>query len=887
MNKKLHLTLLSYQEGLSGNVLTIPKSSFSASEFSSQEKVKIVVTIKEYQDEINQLKNNGIHYSDIEFALQQKKIFDKYKDVHWVWSTAPTTFSSKSSYTHNSSKSFGLDEGGTKTFYLSPLFFGGGLVYIEAFHPDEKPNGDTGIYIKALQEPTVIRTEWTDYNYNPLTNDDTVKYGSVVLLHIYTKDLYGQKIEVKLYNKENQSKLLNISDRWSFIRKVKIIEASPFEVGEKCISGELIDDEVTKTFVQKVVIEVKIDDYWETLVRTFLGNTDLDLYVKVYQNEEKLPIAKIGTFPFLKVRTKGIVYDDDNDASKITNNPVLVEDQENESSKNPEDKVNFTFGVFLDGTLNNMYNAELRQFIEEKRQEKLNPFYNSNRKKVAKTGLALTYGEAEVVYKKLSKEKVYKNPEEGEASYENDLSNPARLFKSYKNSRTNKIFKVYTEGIGSHTAPVEQGADLRAEDYKKDDTIQGPAFGMGNAGIKDKVRKSIDDIVKYISKNLQDDEYLGTITFDVFGFSRGAAAACHFVHVVKHSSYLPKTMDSKLGRYVEDAFGHEIGIKYGKQLMPEYGYLGMLLQEMDLLNIHTKVNVRFVGIYDTVPHHGLFQDNDIEDLGLKNVNKANYVVHMVADDEHRMNFSLVKISSVNKTSPDSGIKGGLEISYPGVHSDVGGSYVEGWGNNPTRIDDNLGGEQISLEPLRRELIHQGWFKKEQIFIKGNKLEGKRPHLSNQYSYIPLHIMGEIIIKKSSDFDFTNLLIDYAFYENSEVNKIVGNVRFMEKVKTILRKQTFEGGAPLKFKEYEVYELPFTGTDKNNAVQMEQWKNQQKKGQEELNAKIDKENKIIKDLRNHYLHWNSTFSFSTRDNPNILSRIPYNDPKLSDRKRNTR
>jgi len=47
---------------------------------------------------------------------------------------------------------------------------------------------------------------------------------------------------------------------------------------------------------------------------------------------------------------------------------------------------------------------------------------------------------------------------------------------------------------------------------------------------------------------------------------------------------------------------------------------------------------------------------------------------------------LADISSVAKTSPDSGKKGGIELSFPGVHSDVGGSYVDGAPNISYKIN---------------------------------------------------------------------------------------------------------------------------------------------------------------------------------------------------------
>jgi len=232
-----------------------------------------------------------------------------------------------------------------------------------------------------------------------------------------------------------------------------------------------------------------------------------------------------------------------------------------------------------------------------------------------------------------------------------------------------------------------------------------------------------------------------------------------------------------------------------------------------------------VGIYDTVPHHGVVQNNDYSDLGLDSVNRAGYVVHMTAADEHRANFSLVDISSVSKTPPDSGHKGGIELVFPGVHCDVGGAYEEGRPDKPLRID--AANTENELKLLRSELIHQGWFKeKELVIIKDSilrpssflnrfRLEGNRAKLSNQYSFIPLHLMANFCIKKSVPIDEKKIIK----FQNFKSNWIPNNIDFLEATHQKLYNYALKGGKPLTFED-------------------------------------DPQNVSI--LRNHYLHWNSTY-----------------------------
>jgi len=471
---------------------------------------------------------------------------------------------------------------------------------------------------------------------------------------------------------------------------------------------------------------------------------------------------------------------------KQTNTPVKVGASKN-IKKQHKKPINYTFGVFFDGTLNNMYNSEIRKSVAEKRR--------LNQK--------ISYEKAKEIKEKRGGK---------DSSYENELSNPAILFKSYTNKDSDRLFKIYVEGIGTNTQ-----SPTKVEDYKKDDNVQGPAFGMGSAGIIYRVREAIKKITDLIDIN--DNFYLNKITFDVFGFSRGAAAARHFVYVVTHPEYIPKTNSNMETLDIQGEI--LLASKYHKKA-PRYGLLGILLDQKGWLTDNVKVEARFAGLYDTVSHHGLFQDNDIEDLGLDSINKANYVVHMVAADEHRYNFDLADISSVAKTSPDSGKKGGIELFFPGVHSDVGGSYVDGAPNISYKI--NFSSDMDFLTREKEELIRQGWFSSQQISVKyyltihglnNYRLEGIKNSVSNQYSYIPLHIMAEFGRKKGVQFN-NNIL-----YSSS---KFTNNPDFLNKVKKILWDYSFNGGPRLVYKE----------------------------------KSTEAENELIRKLRLYYLHWNSTY-----------------------------
>jgi hypothetical protein len=128
--------------------------------------------------------------------------------------------------------------------------------------------------------------------------------------------------------------------------------------------------------------------------------------------------------------------------------------------------------------------------------------------------------------------------------------------------------------------------------------------------------------------------------FDIFGFSRGAAAARHFANRIQDKD-----------RVIANA------IRYG---MGEVNYVGAPAGK-----------TRFIGIFDTVaaigtPQNGL--NPHTANTGEVNImlrpGVAEKVFHITAQNECRFNFAL---NSVQPAWP--------ELALPGAHSDIGGGYL--------------------------------------------------------------------------------------------------------------------------------------------------------------------------------------------------------------------
>lgn len=168
----------------------------------------------------------------------------------------------------------------------------------------------------------------------------------------------------------------------------------------------------------------------------------------------------------------------------------------------PHEKLEVTFGIFFDGTLNNIKNIEARgiyekynqkyeQYIEEnninikKKKEKKkkdeeilkNVFEGDSEEKTAYEAYQKYHSKGPVDDENCGDGYDYATRPD-DASYENDYTNPARLF----NCKQDKEYAIYIEGSGSL-------------DYQKD-TNRGSGYGAGKTGIRAKVRKGCEELAK-------------------------------------------------------------------------------------------------------------------------------------------------------------------------------------------------------------------------------------------------------------------------------------------------------------------------------------------------------------------------------------------------------
>jgi len=228
-----------------------------------------------------------------------------------------------------------------------------------------------------------------------------------------------------------------------------------------------------------------------------------------------------------------------------------------------------------------------------------------------------------------------------DSSYGNDASNVKKLSDLYyapqkaegEGLQKRAFRSLYIEGIGTQSG--------------EKDSLMGQGTGRGETGVAGRVQLSFSQIEQRISDvlDIHPGSEISSLTFDTFGFSRGAAAARHFANEIVRGAQGP------LGDVLRSN-----PRAFSSNFIDQY---------------KSGINMGFIGLFDTVPSiAGWSNLGNIKSpvaTGIKLYLDRRFftdVVQLVARDENRANFAL---SRIKPAFP--------EITVPGVHSDVGGGYL--------------------------------------------------------------------------------------------------------------------------------------------------------------------------------------------------------------------
>ncbi|WP_414540264.1 phospholipase effector Tle1 domain-containing protein [Stenotrophomonas forensis] len=211
------------------------------------------------------------------------------------------------------------------------------------------------------------------------------------------------------------------------------------------------------------------------------------------------------------------------------------------------------------------------------------------------------------------------------SSYDNGETNIARLQQLYPDSRRDAAatpsLSIYVEGVGTR-----DGAD---------DDLIGLAFGIGASGVRAKVQRALQVLLPAALAGLATGwrQPLRRVQLDLFGFSRGAAAA----------------------RDIANQLQGWDGSRW-RQLLQEAG-LACAADFAPAMPV-----VRFIGLFDTVVAVSGGRADEQPRLALHS-GIAAHVVQLTARDEHRQHYPLTSVAPPF-----------TEIALPGVHANIGGGY---------------------------------------------------------------------------------------------------------------------------------------------------------------------------------------------------------------------
>ncbi|EOC9363940.1 PAAR domain-containing protein [Enterobacter asburiae] len=282
-------------------------------------------------------------------------------------------------------------------------------------------------------------------------------------------------------------------------------------------------------------------------------------------------------------------------------------------------EVTLTIGLFFDGTGNNAVNTE------------------NMIKACTARHYDYTSAEAEVIMARCARE-AFGVSGTGAGSYIGYYTNVHWLHTLYQTDllpdSTAVQASLYIDGIGTEAG--------------KPDSLIGQSMGIADTGVIAKTDKAVAGLISTLLQTLGDLKnrlkspilIVKSIQFDIFGFSRGAAAARHFANRVL-------AQDSAIIAAIRQGLNGVI-------------FLGQPAGK-----------TRFIGLFDTVaaigspvngmnPHSASTGEVKITlPPGI-----AEKVFHITAGNECRFNFAL---NSVRPVWP--------ELVLPGAHSDTGGGYL--------------------------------------------------------------------------------------------------------------------------------------------------------------------------------------------------------------------
>jgi len=256
-----------------------------------------------------------------------------------------------------------------------------------------------------------------------------------------------------------------------------------------------------------------------------------------------------------------------------------------------------------------------------------------------------------------------------EARGDKSRTNVARLFEAYP-EQEGESYAIYVSGVGTVDGiqPVPEGEENPVIDAGDDEKSFGQAFGVfDDTGAFRKWQSLLKRLSEIIDELNSKDIYqkIEHIEFDVFGFSRGAALARHFINAALEG--IPDYSNQKRGPNTVDIYPNLMG----NESHPMFDNVHKDFYQKDDTR---RVSVRFVGLFDTVGSFYIAGNDDEGnfELGLKE-DVAKAVFQICASHEYRDKFPLTALDGGDEMKAFTDGIFSQEV-FPGCHTDIGGGY---------------------------------------------------------------------------------------------------------------------------------------------------------------------------------------------------------------------
>ncbi|MBQ4892322.1 DUF2235 domain-containing protein [Shewanella sp. MMG014] len=423
-------------------------------------------------------------------------------------------------------------------------------------------------------------------------------------------------------------------------------------------------------------------------------------------------------------------------------------------------------GMFFDGTTNNSYSA-----LWGKAQ--LDGYYNNWKASYREYGGG-THTDAELV--KALPASVFAYPEKEfcflwcsenkqedvAGSAANELTNIEKLKELYGDGEfINDAFvnRIYITGVGTGN-----GTEIAPAD---ESVIWGQGLGRGDYGVEAKAQTGIESICANVKLfgdaaveaaelgGREAFDAIGKVEFDVFGFSRGAAAARHFINLVLDGA------EGDFARaFIQACQDNNIALMEGF----DWG-------------ANNNLEITFAGLFDTVasifsPFESWSLNHQNGDTGGVRLwldpERVKRAVHLTAHPktEYRQNFCLNHLNRADNFE---------EYVLPGAHSDIGGGYHASSSFDKAdyllpRLERQLvlshshtsgaKGVQFSYDKVKERLDSEinryradGWPDSFVIDIKSTRVGGQRPRT---------RISGNLYLQRVVEGDLSRLYLRMMF-----------------------------------------------------------------------------------------------------------------------------